>query len=315
MNIPKQKAEGRNLPVLLPAFCSLLFAFAPLAFAWGEKGHYIVNEAATLSLPTDMPHFFYKAFPELVWLAYDPDRWKGAGPSIDSINEPDHFLDYEYVADLELPRERYKYIDLLRKSGALRRQGITSATPGFLPWRIAELCELLTTEWRQWRASAPGSPERAMIERDIIHHAGILGHFAGDSSNPQHSTLNHNGWVLPNPHRYATDCETHSRFERNFISHAVATADVVPKVAPVPVLRTDYFSVATEMVRTSNSLVETLYQLDRDGGFDVFGPVSPRGFAFATDRLAAGASFLRDLWWSTWINSAKPPQRRRTSED
>src|SRR5256885_3189554 len=47
--------------------------FASPAFGWGEKGHYIVNEAATYALPTDMPPFFYKAFPELIFLAYDPD--------------------------------------------------------------------------------------------------------------------------------------------------------------------------------------------------------------------------------------------------
>jgi len=59
-------------------FTLAFFACAP-PFAWGEKGHYIVNEAATMSLPTDMPQFFYKAFPQLVWSAYDPDRWRGAG--------------------------------------------------------------------------------------------------------------------------------------------------------------------------------------------------------------------------------------------
>ena len=31
------------------------------------------------------------------------DRWRGGGPSLDAANAPDHFLDYEYVADLTLP--------------------------------------------------------------------------------------------------------------------------------------------------------------------------------------------------------------------
>src|SRR5204863_5760351 len=93
-----------------------VLAAQPL-LAWGEKGHYIVNEAATMSLPTDMPPFFYRAFPQLVWLAYDPDRWRGAGPSLDAANPPDHFLDYEYIATLNLPPDRYKFIDLLGTSG------------------------------------------------------------------------------------------------------------------------------------------------------------------------------------------------------
>jgi hypothetical protein len=50
--------------------------------------------------------------------------------------------------------------------------------------------------------------------------------------------------------------------------------------------------------------------MDRDGAFDVFRPVSPEGKAFAADRLAAGASLLRDIWWSAWRNSAKATARR-----
>ena len=122
-----------------------LFAAAPL-FAWGEKGHYIVNEAATMSLPTDMPPFFYQAFPQLVWTAYDPDRWRGSGPSLDAANGPDHFLDYEYVDGLKLPPDRYKFIALLGTSGTLRRHGLENSWTGFLPWRIAEICEQLTNE-------------------------------------------------------------------------------------------------------------------------------------------------------------------------
>jgi len=292
------------------ALALLIFTFSALPLlAWGEKGHYIVNEAATLTLPNDMPPFFYKAFSQLVWDAYDPDRWKGAGESEDGANPPDHFIDYEFVADLKLPADRYKYLDLLYTSGTLRRHGIANSTPGFLPWRIAELAERLTTEWRLWRSSVRGSSERRFIEADIIRDAGVLGHFVGDASNPHHTTENFNGWLYPNPNHYATDCGTHDRFERYFISHALTTNDVVPKVVP-PVLRTEYFAAALGEVRESNSLVETLYRIDRDGGFDLFKPVSREGLDFAASRLAAGASMLRDMWWSAWKNSERPPRRR-----
>jgi hypothetical protein len=284
-----------------------LFAAAPL-LAWGEKGHYIVNEAATASLPTDMPAFFYQAFPQLVWTAYDPDRWRGAGPSLDAANGPDHFLDYEYVAALKLPPDRYKFIALLGTTGTLRRHGLENSWTGFLPWRIAELSERLTNEWRQWRFAPRGSRERAFIEADIIRDAGVLGHFVGDASNPHHATFHYNGWAGPNPNGYPIDCNTHDRFERYFVSHSMAASDVWPRVKP-PVLRTDYFAAALEEVRESNSLVEPLYRLDRDGAFALVTPPSPQGVDFAGDRLAAGAGMLRDLWWSTWKNSEKAPKR------
>lgn len=289
-----------------------MFFVAGDALAWGEKGHYLSNEAATFGLPNDMPLFFYRAYPELIFLAYDPDRWRGAGPSLDAVNPPDHFLDYEYVDGLQLPPDRYKYIDLLRSSGTLRRHGINLSDPGFLPWRIAELTELLSNEFRQWRFAPAGSREKQFIERDIIHVAGILGHFAGDASNPHHATLNYNGWVQPNPNHYPYDCETHERFETLFVSHAIVIDDVTPRLA-APRLRTDYFADAVDFVRGSNALVETLYRLDRDGAFNIFRPVSPQGKEFAAARIAAGASFLRDLWWSAWRNSAERPARRRAA--
>ena len=292
----------------------LVLALLPAAplFAWGEKGHYIVNEAATMSLPTDMPVFFYRAFPQLVWTAYDPDRWRGAGTSLDAANAPDHFLDYEFVGALKLPPDRYKFIALLGSSGTLRRHGLENSWTGFLPWRIAELCEQLTNEWRQWRFAPRGSRERAFIEADIIRDSGVLGHFVGDASNPHHATFRYNGWADLNPNGYATDCDTHDRFERFFVSHAMSAADVAPRVKPA-VLRTDYFAAALEEIRESNSLVEPLYRLDRDGAFALVTPPSTQGVDFAGARLAAGAAMLRDLWWSSWRNSEKAP--KRTAEE
>jgi hypothetical protein len=276
------------------------------AFAWGEKGHYICNEAATFGLPNDMPAFFYKAYPELIFLAYDPDRWRGAGESLDAANPPDHFFDAEFAAGLTLPPDRYKYITLLYSSGTLRRHGITNSETGFLPWKIAEMSELLTNEFRQWRFARP--PERAYIERDIIHVAGVLGHFAGDAANPHHASIDYNGWIEPNPNHYPTDCDTHSRFETRFVSHAIILGDVTPLLKPAEP-RTNYFATAVDFVRGSQSLVETLYRMDRDGAFDVFRPVSPEAKRFTAQRLAAGASLIRDLWWSAWRNSANPPKR------
>lgn len=280
-------------------------------FAWGEKGHSISNEAATAGLPNDMPLFFYRAYPELIFLAYDPDRWRGAGVSLDAVNPPNHFLDDEFVSRLTLPPDRYKFIDLLYTSGTLRQHGITNSDSGFLPWTIAEMSDQLTNEFRQWRFAKP--PERASIERDIIHIAGVLGHFAGDAANPDHATINFNGWVEPNPNHYPTDCDAHFRFETEFVSHAIEVGDVTPRLA-APKLRTDYFASAVEFIRGSNSLVETLYRLDKDRAFDIMRPVSKEGKDFAAGRLAAGASFLRDLWMSAWRNSANPPSRRRAAD-
>ena len=160
--------------------------------------------------------------------------------------------------------------------------------------------------------AAPGSRERDFVEADIIRDAGVLGHFVGDGSNPHHTTIHYNGWAGPNPNGYPYDCGTHDRFERYFVSHALTIELVVPRVK-ARVLRENYFEAALAEVRESNSLVEPLYRLDKDGAFALVSPPSPQGVDFAASRVAAGASLLRDLWWSTWKNSAKP--RRNNFED
>ncbi len=296
-----------TLVALAVVFC------VPSAFAWGEAGHLMSSEAATLALPTDMPQFFLRRFPELVWLGPEPDRVRNAGPSIDAVNPPDHFLDYEFVAGLPLPPERYKFMALMESSGRRAHEGITNSEAGFLPWRIAELADRLTNEFRQWRFTQPGTPERRALEGEIIHTAGNLGHFVADSANPDHTTINYNGWITANPNGYSNDCAAHARFESYFVSHAITTGDIVPKVV-APVLITSYFDTALSFVRQSNKHVEELYRLDKRGAFSEFGPVSPEGKAFATDRLAAGASLLRDYWWSAWVNSAKAPKRQAPPE-
>jgi hypothetical protein len=293
--------------LLLVLLCSLT---AVSAFAWGQAGHLMSNEAAAIGLPTDMPQFFYRQYPQLIWLGPDPDRWRGGGPAADASNAPDHVMNYEYIAALRLPRDRYSFLALLTTSGTLRRYGIRNTDTGFLPWRIAEMCEQLTVEWRLWRSASPGSPDRAFIERDIIRDSGVLGHFVADASNPLHDTINYNGWITPNPNGYANDCQIHARFETDFVTHAVKTNDIVPKMS-APQLRADYFDAAITFIRQSNALVERVYRIDKTGGFDIFRkPTSPEGKTFAAERLAAGASLLRDLWWSTWKNSANPPKRR-----
>jgi hypothetical protein len=283
---------------------------APPAFGWGEHGHLLSNEAAVLGLPTDMPHFFLEGYSGLVWLGPEPDRWRNGGESLEKWGSPDHFLDHEYVEGLELPRSRYDFIELMESSGRLKRFGIESDTTGFSPWRIAELSEMLTNQFRRWRFTTPGTTERRALESEIIHTAGNLGHYVADAANPHHATIHYNGWAsAENPAGFATDCDTHSRFESQFVSHAVNLSHVVGKMGQ-PVARTDYFTTAVDFLRESNQLVDDLYVLDRAKAFDLFSPRTEPGVAFASERLAAGASLLRDFWWSAWKNSARAPRRR-----
>ena len=284
----------------------LFLAVTSPLFAWGQKGHYMVSEAATFDVPTDMPHFFHRHYPELIYLGYDPDRWRSNGESLNALNPPEHFLDYEFVDHLELPPDRYECIQLLSDSGTLRRKGIENTSPGFSPWRIAELTELMELQWRLWRQTDITPRERGQIEQNIILYSGVLGHYVADAANPHHTTINYNGWIEPNPENFAFDCDTHSRFETQFVSRVMDMPPVIARLRE-PVLRENYFDTALAFIKESNALVETLYRIDRDG--ELRGDGTERSREFAADRMAAGASLLRDLWWSAWKNSEKPVRR------
>jgi hypothetical protein len=55
----------------------------------------------------------------------------------------------------------------------------------------------------------------------------------------------------------------------------------------------------------SHSYVEQVYQLEKAGGFDGAGTAESR--QFIEQRMAYGATMLRDLWYTAWMDSAVDP--------
>jgi hypothetical protein len=57
-------------------------------------------------------------------------------------------------------------------------------------------------------------------------------------------------------------------------------------------------------LRHTSTYIEKVYQLDKAHAFDGTGTAESR--QFTAERLAAGASMLRDLYVSAWVKSADP---------
>ena len=66
----------------------------------------------------------------------------------------------------------------------------------------------------------------------------------------------------------------------------------------------DMFDAYVAYLRHSATFVEKVYQLDKAGGFVGAGTRDSR--EFTAERLAAGASMLRDMIYSAWLDSAQP---------
>jgi hypothetical protein len=277
--------------------------------AWGAKGHRLAASAAAGALPDGMPAFFRAAGAQLTYLNPEPDRWKGRAerdqdPALDGAFNADHFLDTE-MADSAVRRRalaaphRYAYADTLRAAG------IEAAEMGFAPFAILELTQRLRQQFRMWR-SAPDSATRAWIEARIIDDAGILGHYVTDVSNPAHTTIHYNGWVGANPKGYATDKAFHGRFETAYVQAHLELSDVTPRVRSEPRVRRALRAEILAYIAEGHAEVERLYQLDQKQPWGIEA-TSTEHKAFAAERLAAGATMLRDLWWTAWVTSAGAP--------
>jgi TonB family protein len=175
---------------------------------------------------------------------------------------------------------------------------------GFQPYITNEVWERLKSAMRDYRTLSAAHQDTKPVEAAILFYAGWLGHYVADGSQPLHVTINYNGWVeKENPNGYTTDHTIHWRFEGPFVDAAINESDVQPLLATVHPINGEWDDYLAYL-RHSNTFVEKVYQLDKQHGFDGTGTRESRHFT--AERLAAGASMLRDLYAAAWVKSAEP---------
>lgn len=279
-------------------FCVCL----PLAHAWGNEGHRLINHLAVSTLPPDVPAFLHlpAAMDEIEYLGPEPDRWRSpAEPELAAAQAPEHFIDLEPADALgALPRNR---LDFEAKVFAV---GERPEKIGLQPWETNEVWERLKAALREYRALAAAGKDTHPAEQAAIFYAGWLGHYVGDGSQPLHTTVQYNGWVGPNPNGYTTAHTIHWAFEGPFVGANLHAADVERKMTPPHAIEGDLFDAYMAYLRQTATHVDQVYQFEKAGGFA--GAGSPESRDFTATRLAAGASMLRDMILTAWIESAKP---------
>jgi hypothetical protein len=289
-----------GLRLLIALFCIL--AVAPLAFSWGNEGHRLVNRLAISSLPPDVPAFLRSeaAIAEIEYLGPEPDRWRSpAEPELNAAQAPEHFIDLEPADVLgPLPRNRLDF------EGKVFASGQRPEKIGLQPWQTTEVWERLKAALREYRRLVAAGQDTRPVEQAALFYAGWLGHYVGDGSQPLHTTIQYNGWVGPNPNSYTTEHKIHWQFEGPFVGANIFAAQVESKMTPSHAIEGDIFNAYVAYLRQSATQVEKVYQLEKAGGF--VGAGSPKSRDFAAARLAAGASMLRDMIFTAWLESAKP---------
>lgn len=302
----------RTLPLYRLLIWPLVIALCtPQAFGWGEDGHQAINREAVKNLPPDMPRFLKSAASRVAYLGPEPDRWREDSEfSLKHSQEPDHYIDFEPIAGLELPRDRYQFFRALEQRRAADPKHADVLYPekvGLQPYIVAEIYGRLKVAFREYRKAEAEGRSTAAIRPNIVLYMGWLGHYVADGSNPLHTTVNYNGWVQqPNPHSYRAAPGIHSKMETAFVSANLDRLAFHDLVAPPRVLN-DPWRDYLAYLKDSHKLVERVYQLDLQNGFRGEGTAESR--EFIRQRLAAGASMLRDLWYTAWIESGKELRR------
>jgi hypothetical protein len=280
-------------------FCLMLST--PSADAWEHDGHTMINRLAASTLPADVPAFLRTpaAIDEIEYLGPEPDRWRSpAEPELVAAQAPEHFIDLELADALgPLPHKRFDFEAMVFAAGQ-RPEKI-----GLQPWETDEVWERLKAAMRQYRFLAAGRQDTKGVEAAIIFYSGWLGHYVGDGSQPLHVTVQYNGWTGPNPHGYTTGHQIHHQFEGPFVAANMHAPDVQAKMTAPAVIQGDMFDAYVAYLRHTATYVEQVYQFDKSGAFIDAGTPESRDFTAA--RLAAGASMLRDMIYTAWIDSAQ----------
>ena len=280
----------------------------------------MINRLAAQALPKDVPEFLRSpaAVDAMEFYGPEPDHWKSnAEPELNAAGSPEHFIDLEY-ADLiggPLPRKRYDYIRALAYAQKTHPDlPLSPEKVGLQPYAATEAWERLKSDMRDYRQLVADHKDVKPLECEIVFTAGILGHWVADGSQPLHVTIQYNGWTGPNPNNYTTLHKIHAQFESDFVKANVKPErDVAPLIPSKPALLGDVFDQYVAYLRTSNSYVEQVYKLEKAGRFDGEGTAESR--KFTDERLAAGATELRDLIYTAWVRSADPvPQYRSNAK-
>lgn len=278
---------------------------------WGAKGHGLIQEVAVENLPQDVvPDFFTDSKERLVGLAGQPDRWKPHQLSyLRGATSVDHFLAYEQIQGLELPADRYDFIAQVQSEG----RNVPGAAPkyvGFLPYRVAEMYQNLTLDFAIWRNEGqnldPSDPRRQALEENVLTSAGLLGHYVEDAAQPMHATVHHDGWNTVaaggNPQGFRTQRGLHQEYEIDLVNAHVQEEEIQRRVGEPKKFDGDPLQWGLGLVAESNTQVEKLYTLEKNGELKVDNP-SQRALEFMHDRMAVGAQNLRDLWYTAWLES------------
>jgi len=279
------------------------------ALGWHDEGHVFIALAGVEALPAEgedpVPAFFREGAEAVAHGSIDPDVFKHRDAEhLRPAERPEHYLDYEMLRGLELPRDRDAYRALCAE------HGLDPNRVGMLPYAIAEWADRLTlafAEHRKW-------PDNPHIKAKCLVYAGLLSHYTGDVGMPLHTTVHFDGrvegipaeWPKDEPRDQPASPRTgiHERVDAlptHLPYHAIFPKDGEPlKVEAYD----DLFAGTLAAILESHAEVDATYALEPR--LPARGePIEHDGVRdFTIDRTRHAASFTAAVFVTCWQRSA-----------
>jgi len=303
--------------------------------AWGVRGHTVANLAAVEGIPMDGPVFLKSLEAYIGHLGTIPDTWRGYTEPYLRISEDANHGWYTEQFDFipNPPHSRTEFILRVydqylkvKASDPDRAKLINIRYTGLQAYSIMEGYERMKAGMRLYRAVDNPQPSQTnlastlaaisplfanvgqvkqMLANDIAFYMGWVGHYVADAAQPLHNSMHHDGWSGPDPKGYTRDPQIHGRFESRYVDLIETTApDVVKYMRKDARHLDDVWKAVLDHSLEARDSVEDVYRADLRGAFQKKDDTEARELVYK--RLAAGASFLRDLAYTAWIESAKP---------
>ena len=261
---------------------SILIFSSGAAWSWGWMAHRWINGQAFEHLPVEMASFgrWTRA---VAAHASDADYRKSRDP----LEAPRHWIDIDSYPEFTQGRLSHN-LDSLRARHGHRLDVYRN---GVVPWAIAEVTESLSV------AMAAGDWGEAILQ------AADLGHYVGDLHQPLHTTKNYDGQLTGND-------GIHLRYEIDMIRRNL---DQLRADSALASYVEDPLEHVFSTIQGTWSYVDSIMAADRqarkkdpiygDGYYRILWEETGH---FTVKQLAQATQILADLWYTAWIDAARP---------
>jgi hypothetical protein len=319
---------------------AILIFFPAMAWSWGGRGHDTICRSAVFLLKEPGLKDYMQNKPQMMGhICNMPDfYWKSLGGDVSKAGNPTHFIDPEVTGvDVDkLPLEYKKIVDdYTGKENQFKKDGskIFSVPTEFgsIWWRADQFMRRIAGMEKDFTAAKPPVGFKDEQNNDLIYNKlvyqmitdmGLMGHFAGDVSQPFHTTADYDGWATNHGgiHAYFEDGivgEFDGDLEFRVLKEARAMKNpsfLKPKTTVEKMRALSLISIKEVPKILKLDPVIKPSSVKKDHGMELRTPAERQPTKVGYQRMnkmivtdmARGATLLANLWDEAYVSAGRP---------